>query len=273
GAAIYAAYAARAAANAAIAAAAFANTANAARAAFFANAAHATVGAAITNTILNDIERIKHLKRSWLGRPFSKATPEGEFLALLASPLWPEGMPTELQTLSAQIQIDLLSLGSGFEVWIDWYRDRLDGKPYDWKIEAQWALLSKDQLSQSPAEINAYLKGLREGALTKQLKRVRAIFIGHGEVGKTSLIRALHGEDVVEGNEAMTQGIATTDSSYKLDEQAGVFTRVTAFKEADLTVHFWDFGGQVMAHATHQFFLRSKCLYVIVLAGRAERNP
>ena len=28
-----------------------------------------------------------------------------------------------------------------------------------------------------------------------------------------------------------------------------------------------------MAHATHQFFLRSKCLYVIVLAGRAERNP
>ena len=38
-------------------------------------------------------------------------------------------------------------------------------------------------------------------------------------------------------------------------------------------MHFWDFGGQVMAHATHQFFLRSKCLYVIVLDGRAERNP
>jgi hypothetical protein len=28
-----------------------------------------------------------------------------------------------------------------------------------------------------------------------------------------------------------------------------------------------------MAHATHQFFLRSQCLYVVVLAGRAERNP
>ncbi len=39
-------------------------------------------------------------------------------------------------------------------------------------------------LSQSPAEINAYLKALRDGALTKQLKRVRAIFIGHGEVGR-----------------------------------------------------------------------------------------
>src|SRR6516164_9973064 len=71
----------------------------------------------------------------------------------------------------------------------------------------------------------------------------------------------------------MTQGVAATDSRYKIDEEAGVFTRITELKDDDLTVHFWDFGGQVMAHATHQFFLRSRCLYVIVLAGRAERNP
>ena len=95
--------------------------------------------------------------------------------------------------LWTQLQSDLRGLDAGFEVWIDWYQDRLDGKPFDWEMERQWALLSKEQLSQSPAEINAYLKSLREGALTKQLKRVRAIFIGHGEVGKTSLIRALHG--------------------------------------------------------------------------------
>jgi len=78
---------------------------------------------------------------------------------------------------------------------------------------------------------------------------------------------------VIEGQEAMTQGITATDSGYKIDEDADVFTRITVLKDDDLTVHFWDFGGQVMAHATHQFFLRSKCLYVIVLAGRAERNP
>jgi hypothetical protein len=58
-----------------------------------------------------------------------------------------------------------------------------------------------------------------------------------------------------------------------MEEEAGVFTSVRDYKDDDLTVHFWDFGGQVMAHATHQFFLRSQCLYVIVLAGRAERNP
>ena len=122
------------------------------------------------------------------------------------------GYTAEAPSFWEQLQSDLLSLNAGFEVWIDWYQDRLDGKPFDWEIERHWALLSKEQLSQSPAEINAYLKASLREALTKQLKRVRAIFIGHGEVGKTSLIRALHGEDVIEGKEAMTQGVATTDS-------------------------------------------------------------
>ena len=94
------------------------------------------------------------------------------------------------------------------------------------------------------------------GCPNKQLKRVRAIFIGHGEVGKTSLIRALHGEDVIAGEEAMTLGVATTDSQFKIHKEAGVFTRTQERKDDDLIVHFWDFGGQVMAHATHQFFLR-----------------
>ena len=117
-----------------------------------------------------------------------------------------------------RLRTDLKSLRAGFEIWIDWYRGRLEGKRIDWEMERQWALLSLEQLSQSPAEINAHLKALREGSLTKQLKRVRAIFIGHAEVGKTSLIRALHGEDVIEGMEPTTQGVAITASRYKMDD-------------------------------------------------------
>ena len=42
----------------------------------------------------------------------------------------------------------------------------------------------------------------------------------------------------------------------------------------ELTAHFWDFGGQVIAHATHQFFLRARCVYVLVLNARsADSNP
>ena len=235
--------------------------------------AFAAAARAANSAVSCDIAELRVTKPSWIARKLGQASRVENAADVLANPLWEEGAPPEVGSFWPRLQSDLRSLEAGFEVWIDWYQDRLDGKPVDWEIERQWALLSKEQLSQSPAEINAYLKALREGALTKQLKRVRAIFIGHGEVGKTSLIRALHGEDVIEGEEAMTQGVATTDSRYKIDEQAGVFNRVQDFADDDLTVHFWDFGGQVMAHATHQFFLRSKCLYVIVLAGRAERNP
>ena len=195
---------------------------------------------------------------------------------LLIAPLWPEEEPAEISTLWQRLHANLLGLQSEFEVWIEWYSDRMAGKPLDRAVEYQWSNLSKERLAQSPSEINAYLKELRDCSLTKQLKRVRAIFIGHGDAGKTSLIKALHGEDVIAGAEDMTKGIVIKDCSIpsnKIDEEAGVFTSVTEYKEDDLTVHFWDFGGQVMAHATHQFFLRAKCLYVIVLAARAERNP
>ncbi len=89
------------------------------------------------------------------------------------------------------------------------------------------------------------------------LTHQRVIFLGHGEVGKTSLIRTLFGEPVVEGKEKMTPGIEI---------------RKWEVPETEVQAHFWDFGGQVMAHATHQFFMRERCLYIIVLSARDEIN-
>src|SRR5207247_1275323 len=34
-------------------------------------------------------------------------------------------------------------------------------------------------------------------------------------------------------------------------------------------LHVWDFGGQEIQHATHQFFLTERSLYLVVLNGRA----
>ncbi len=226
---------------------------------FLRRAAKRLVAARVAAAVLADIQQIKS----------SKETPHNRLLALLSSPLWQNAVPPKFEALLQKLSSDLRSLDAGFEVWIDWYQDRLDGRLFNWDIERQWALLSKEQLSQSPAEINAYLKALRDGTLTQQLKRVRAIFIGHGEVGKTSLINVLHGKKA-EPRDRTTKGVSIKDAT--IEKDAGVFTRVMDYKKDDLTVHFWDFGGQVMAHATHQFFLRSKCLYVIVLAGRSEIN-
>ncbi len=89
------------------------------------------------------------------------------------------------------------------------------------------------------------------------LNQVRVIFLGYGATGKTSLIRVLNGQKVIEGKEPMTAGIDILDWQVP---------------DSDITAHFWDFGGQVMTHATHQFFMRSQCLYILVLDGRTEIN-
>lgn len=125
--------------------------------------------------------------------------------------------------------------------------------------------MSRERLSQDPREVNAYLRTLRGSAPLEDFRRVRAIFIGHGGTGKSSLVAALHGEPVVEGGGEMTRGVEIQDA-------AAVLRRMKNFPGKGLAVHFWDFGGQMMAHATHQFFLRARCLYVIVLDGRPERN-
>jgi GTPase SAR1 family protein len=187
-------------------------------------------------------------------------------------PLWPEGAPAPMKVLWQRLKEELEALDAGFDIWTDWYEDRLISRPLDLEVERNWALLPESRLAQKVAEVNAYLRSLLLREATQPLNRVRAIFIGHGGVGKTSVIRTLHGETVIDGDGAMTPGVAIKDSGIALDEEAGVFTHEHRLEGADLTVHFWDFGGQVMAHATHQFFLREQCLYVIVLDARKERN-
>ncbi|MEK7989926.1 MAG: COR domain-containing protein, partial [Thiotrichaceae bacterium] len=40
-----------------------------------------------------------------------------------------------------------------------------------------------------------------------------------------------------------------------------------------IKLHCWDFGGQQIMHATHQFFLSKRSLYVLVLDSRRETQP
>ena len=82
------------------------------------------------------------------------------------------------------------------------------------------------------------------------LNLVRALFLGDTATGKTSLIRRLKGESVIEAKEKLTQGIDISEWSVP---------------ETSINAKLWDFGGKQMAHSTHQFFLRERCLYVVLL--------
>lgn len=78
--------------------------------------------------------------------------------------------------------------------------------------------------------------------------------MGRGGVGKTSLVRRLAHKDFCN-DEPETQGINIT--KWSLDcGQDHVLLRV------------WDFGGQEIMHATHQFFLTERSLYILVISGR-----
>lgn len=173
----------------------------------------------------------------------------------LTQPLW-QGKPPENWSANwNDFKQAVLSVGAGFSGFLDWFDDRIAGKPIDLLLLGKQTLIPEEILAQDVDSINAYLNSLTDAG--KALNRVRAIFMGYGTAGKTSLVRCLLGEDVVEGKEDMTPGIDI---------------REWPVPDSPLRAHMWDFGGQVVAHATHQFFLRTDCLYVLVMDARAEIN-
>ncbi|HZS04299.1 MAG TPA: COR domain-containing protein [Blastocatellia bacterium] len=101
----------------------------------------------------------------------------------------------------------------------------------------------------NPAEILDYYFRPKRPLLEAKL-----ILVGRGAVGKTSLVnRLVHN---TFGKEKKTEGIRITRWDVPLPNG----------EQAHLNV--WDFGGQEIMHATHQFFLTRRSLYLLVLSGR-----
>lgn len=182
-------------------------------------------------------------------------------LDFLTQPLWNNNIPQYWLQIWEKFSQWMDFLEGGFEIWFAWYQDRIIGKTLDIGLLRIQLEIPYELIEQGAVEVNAYLaqreKAYREKKILKPLNLVRAIFIGSGSAGKTSLIRALHGEKVLQGKEDMTPGIAI---------------REWPIGNSDIFARFWDFGGQVMTHSTHQFFLRERCLYVLVMDARTEFN-
>jgi GTPase SAR1 family protein len=110
-------------------------------------------------------------------------------------------------------------------------------------------------VKQGTQAILAYLREqLKEG---KRQWVSKLLFVGEGGVGKTSLLRAIKEEDFVQGLNT-THGIGV--DKLKLAHP----------KEKNITMELntWDFGGQQIYHATHQFFLTNRALFVLVWDAR-----
>lgn len=91
----------------------------------------------------------------------------------------------------------------------------------------------------------------------------KLLFIGQGSVGKTSLVNRLL-YNTFENNQSKTEGI--TINKWLVDGQ------VKAGSESKIRLNIWDFGGQEIMHATHQFFLTKRSLYLLVLDARLTQE-
>jgi internalin A len=91
---------------------------------------------------------------------------------------------------------------------------------------------------------------------TKKLNQVKVILVGEGGSGKTSLVKQLLKKRFNQ-NEKTTHGIRIEEKELECNGNK-------------IKANFWDFGGQDIMHATHQFFLSQRSLYILVLDGRKE---
>ena len=100
--------------------------------------------------------------------------------------------------------------------------------------------------------INYYLQQQQEETLP--LNEAKMLVVGQGNVGKTSLVKRLIYNEF-NPDEDKTEGIDILPWEIEANEST-------------IQVNVWDFGGQEIYHATHQFFLTKRSLYLLVLDAR-----
>jgi internalin A len=105
------------------------------------------------------------------------------------------------------------------------------------------------------ASVLAFLRARRDGS-TKQWTS-KLLVVGEGGVGKTSLVKALAGENF-DPNEPTTHGMRIHQLNVPHPKQSDVRMQLSA----------WDFGGQEIYHATHQFFLTKRSLFLLLWNSR-----
>lgn len=81
---------------------------------------------------------------------------------LSRAPLWPDGVPKQIETEWSALKSHLLDCDEGWDVWIDWYEYRLLGWPPDPGLDLARATLPEIFWEKGPSAVNAELKRIRD---------------------------------------------------------------------------------------------------------------
>ncbi len=156
----------------------------------------------------------------------------GEKLAVLDNTTTPSGLGYALASVSALLSKNLVDS-------LDFVKNR-DGYIESIESNAEKSYLGKIQ------------REMLERS-TDYIYEAKVIIIGDGGSGKTSLLRRLYQPEKPLPNESdTTKGIEIYRHEFKLKNGH------------NFRLNIWDFAGQEIYHATHQFFLTRRSLYVLL---------
>ena len=134
--------------------------------------------------------------------------------------------------------------------------EKLDLRGNQLNIPAEILGSSWDSLGK-PSQILTYYFSLATEE-KQPLNEAKVLLVGQGTVGKTSLVKRLI-NNTFDANESKTQGINIEKWDLEVNGQ-------------NIRLNIWDFGGQEIMHATHQFFLTKRSLYLLVINARENEQ-
>lgn len=108
-------------------------------------------------------------------------------------------------------------------------------------------------VKQGSEAVKSYFDELKKGAIGKY--EAKLLILGDGNEGKTCVSRALRGLPFEK--QTTTHGVDVEPWELK-------------YGKKDITLNIWDFEGQEINHQSHQFFLTSQSLYVLVFKCRDQ---
>ncbi len=111
---------------------------------------------------------------------------------------------------------------------------------------------SPEIMQQGPEAVLNYFQEIETQGVDK-LREAKVLLVGEGRAGKTSLLRRLYQPDEpLPIEDETTKGIDIHRHDFLGD------------KQRTFRLNVWDFGGQQIYHATHQFFLTKNSLYILL---------
>ncbi len=142
------------------------------------------------------------------------------------------------------------------------------GIEFKWKNEGNGVLLEECPLTTPPPEMvkegNAAILNYfqeQDAQGTESIYETKLLIVGEGGAGKTSLCRRL-----LDGNADLP---SESESTKGIDIHRLEFPMPGDKK---FRINIWDFGGQEIYHATHQFFLTKRSLYILLDDTRKDHK-